>query len=143
MNFLSLFLLAGVAILVMMTLLWLLSLALKNSSIVDIFWGIGFVIVTWLAFSLGSGYIPRKQLVVVLVTMWGLRLALHIFFRNWGKGEDFRYAKWREEHGPRWWWFSFFQVFLLQGVLMWIISAPLMASSGPSSLWRSDITTSP
>jgi steroid 5-alpha reductase family enzyme len=111
-----------------MVLLWLLSLALKNSSIVDIFWGIGFVIITWLAFSLGSGYIPRKQLVAVLVTMWGVRLALHIFFRNWGKGEDFRYAKWREQNGPRWWWFSFLQVFLLQGVLMWIISAPLIAA---------------
>jgi steroid 5-alpha reductase family enzyme len=95
---------------------------------VDIFWGIGFVIVTWLAFSLGQGYIPRKQMVAVLVTMWGLRLALHIFFRNWNQGEDFRYAKWREENGPRWWWVSLFQVFLLQGVLMWLISAPLIAA---------------
>lgn len=124
----NLFLLSGIVILASMVLLWLLSLVLKNASIVDIFWGIGFVIVTWLAFSLGSGYIPRKQLVAVLVTMWGLRLALHIFFRNWGKGEDFRYVKWREENGPRWWWFSFFQVFLLQGVLMWLISAPLIAA---------------
>ena len=128
MNFLTLFLYSGIAILAMMVLLWLLSLALKNASIVDIFWGIGFVIVTWLAFSLGGGYIPRKQLVAALVTIWGLRLALHIGVRNWGKPEDFRYAKWRQENGPRWWWFSFFQVFLLQGVLMWIISAPLIAA---------------
>ena len=128
MNFLTLFLYSGIAILVMMVLLWLLSLVFKNASIVDIFWGIGFVIVTWLAFSLGAGYIPRKQLVAVLVTIWGLRLALHIGVRNWGKPEDFRYAKWRQENGPRWWWFSFFQVFLLQGVLMWIISAPLIAA---------------
>ena len=112
----------------MMVLLWLLSLVFKNASIVDIFWGIGFVIVTWLAFSLGAGYIPRKQLVAVLVTIWGLRLALHIGIRNWGKPEDFRYAKWRQDNGSRWWWFSFFQVFLLQGVLMWIISAPLIAA---------------
>ena len=128
MNFLTLFLYSGIAILVMMVLLWLLSLVFKNASIVDIFWGIGFVIVTWLAFSLGAGYIPRKQLVAVLVTIWGLRLALHIGIRNWGKPEDFRYAKWRQENGPRWWWFSFLQVFLLQGVLMWIISAPLLAA---------------
>ena len=128
MNFLTLFLYSGIAILVMMVLLWLLSLVFKNASIVDIFWGIGFVIVTWLAFSLGAGYIPRKQLVAVLVTIWGLRLALHIGIRNWGKPEDFRYAKWRQDNGSRWWWFSFFQVFLLQGVLMWIISAPLIAA---------------
>ena len=128
MPFLNLFWLSGIVILALMVLLWLMSLALKNSSIVDIFWGIGFVIIVWLAFSLGGGYIPRKQFVAVLVTMWGLRLALHIGIRNWGRGEDFRYAKWREENGPRWWWFSFFQVFLLQGILMWIISAPLIAA---------------
>ena len=128
MPFLSLFWMSGIVILTCMFLLWLLSLALKNSSIVDIFWGIGFVIVTWLAFSLGSGYIPRKQLVAVLVTMWGLRLALHIFFRLWNNGEDFRYANWRTQNSSRWWWVSFFQVFLLQGVLMWIIGAPLIAA---------------
>lgn len=53
-----------------------------------------------------------------LVTLWGLRLTLHIGFRNWGKPEDFRYAKWREENGARWRWISFFKVFLLQGLLM-------------------------
>lgn len=128
MPFVNLFLLVGIIILGMMTFLWLLSLALKNSSIVDIFWSVGFVIVAWLAFSLAQGYIPRKQLVAVLVTIWGLRLALHIGIRNWGKPEDFRYAKWREKNGPRWWWVSFFQVFLLQGVLMWLISAPLITA---------------
>jgi len=128
MPFLNLFLFSGIVILALMVLLWLLSLALKNASIVDIFWGVGFVIITWLAFSLGGGYIPRKQWVAVLVTVWGLRLALHIGIRNWGKPEDFRYARWREDNGARWWWFLFFQVFLLQSVLMWIISAPLIAA---------------
>jgi len=104
------------------------SLALKNASIVDIFWGIGFVVVTWLAFTFGQGYLPHKQLITTLVTIWGLRLALHISTRNWGKPEDFRYASWRKENGSRWWWLSFFKVFLLQGFLMWIISAPLIAA---------------
>jgi steroid 5-alpha reductase family enzyme len=123
------FLLAGGVILLLMTMLWLLSLRLKNSSIVDIFWGPGFIIVAWLTFALTpQGYLPRKALIAVLVTLWGLRLALHIGIRNWGKPEDFRYAKWRAEHGERWWWFSFFQVFLLQGALMWLISAPLIAA---------------
>lgn len=129
MPFFYLFLTAGAVILVFMCLLWLLSLALKNASIVDIFWGIGFVIITWVAFVLASqGYLPRKQLIAVLVTIWGLRLAIHIAIRNWGKPEDFRYAKWRQENGARWWWFSFFQVFLLQGSLMWIISTPILAA---------------
>ncbi|MEO8356005.1 MAG: DUF1295 domain-containing protein [Chloroflexota bacterium] len=129
MNFLNTFLLAGAVTLVFMILLWWLSLALKNSSIVDIFWGIGFILVAWITFTLApQGYLPRRQLVAVLVTIWGVRLALHIGVRNWGTPEDFPYAKWCEENGPSWWWVSFFKVFLLQGVLMWIVSAPIIAA---------------
>jgi steroid 5-alpha reductase family enzyme len=127
MGFFNVYLLLGSIVLALMILLWLLSLALRNSSIVDIFWGTGFVIVTWAAFLLGDqGYLPRKLLLAALVTVWGLRLSLHILRRNWGKPEDFRYAKWRQESGARWWWFSFFKVFALQGILLWIISAPLV-----------------
>ncbi|MCC6299794.1 MAG: DUF1295 domain-containing protein [Anaerolineales bacterium] len=128
MPFASLFLNSGLVILCLMTFLWLVSLALKNASIVDIFWGIGFIVIAWLAFSYGQGYLPRKQWMAALVTVWGLRLALHIGNRNWSKPEDFRYAKWREENGARWPWVSYFKVFLLQGFLMWIISAPIVAA---------------
>lgn len=109
-------------------MLWLISLAIKNASIVDIFWGTGFVIITWVAYRFAPGYIPRKQLVATLVTVWGLRLAIYIGIRNWGKPEDFRYSQWRAANGAHWWWLSFFQVFLLQGFLMWIISTPLLAA---------------
>jgi steroid 5-alpha reductase family enzyme len=116
-------------ILGLMIILWLISLALKNSSIVDIFWGTGFVIAAWVYFALTpAGFVPRKLLLAALVTLWGLRLSIHILLRNWGKPEDFRYQKWRQEAGPRWWWRSFFKVFLLQGVLLWIISVPLLAA---------------
>ena len=119
---------AGV-ILGFMTILWVASLILKNSSIVDIFWGTGFVIANWAYFFLTPDGSPaRKWLISLLVTVWGLRLSLYILWRNWGKPEDFRYRKWREESGGIWWWKSFFQVFLLQGVLLWIISAPLLAA---------------
>jgi steroid 5-alpha reductase family enzyme len=129
MTFLNAYLLAGSLILALMVLLWLLSLVLRNSSIVDIFWGTGFVIVAWASFVLGDqGFFLRKILQAALVTIWGLRLSLHILSRNWGKPEDFRYAKWREEAGARWWWQSFLRVFLLQGILMWIISIPLLAA---------------
>jgi steroid 5-alpha reductase family enzyme len=67
-------------------------------------------------------------LIVLITTIWGLRLTIHIFIRNWGHGEDFRYQKWRQEAGSKWWWQSFFKVFLLQGGLMWIISVPLLAA---------------
>jgi steroid 5-alpha reductase family enzyme len=129
MSFIEIYAIAFGVILALMTLLWLISLRLKNSSIVDIFWGTGFVIAAWVYFALTpDGYLPRKLLLSLLVTTWGLRLSIYIFRRNWGKPEDFRYQKWRNESGGIWWWKSFFQVFLLQGVLLWVISVPLLAA---------------
>jgi steroid 5-alpha reductase family enzyme len=138
MEFLQVYMIGALAIMSMMLVLWVISLPLKNSSIVDIFWGAGFVISSWIYFALTpDGYVGRKWLVVILVTIWGLRLTSYILWRNWGKDEDFRYQKWRRESGSNWWWYSFFKVFLLQGILMWIISAPLLAaqiSAAPGQL---------
>lgn len=129
MSFPSLFITAGITIFLLMTILWSVSLVLKNAGIADIFWGLGFIATAWLAFSLApQGYLPRRLAICAMTTIWGLRLALHIGRRNWGKPEDFRYAAWRETNGARWWWWSFFQVFLFQGFLMWIISAPIVAA---------------
>lgn len=129
MSFLTLWLTSGLVILGLMTLLWLISLALKDSSIVDIFWGTGFVITFWIATFLVPGNLSARIILLgIIVTVWGLRLSLYIFSRNAGKGEDFRYAAWREEAGPSWWWRSFFKVFFLQGFLMWIIAIPLIAA---------------
>lgn len=129
MDFISIYLTIGVIILGLMTLLWLVSLALKNSSIVDIFWGTGFVIVVWAAFALTpEGFPGRKWLLSALVTVWGLRLSLYILWRNWGKPEDFRYQVWRKEAGGAWWWRSFFKVFLLQGLILWVVATPLLAA---------------
>ena len=138
MTFLEVYLVGLGVVMGLMALLWLLSLVLRNSSIVDPFWGTGFVVANWLYFALTpDGFHARKWLVAILVTVWGLRLSVHLLLRNWGKGEDFRYRKWREEAGSQWWWRSFFKVFVLQGLLLWIISAPLLASQispGPARL---------
>lgn len=115
-------------ILGLMISLWLVSLGLRNASIVDIFWGTGFVITAWFYQQNSSGFEPRSLLVAVLVTVWGLRLSLHILARNAGKGEDFRYAAWRAQYGRTWWLRSLFQVFLLQGVILWFVSLPLPAA---------------
>lgn len=126
---LSIYANAALVILGLMIALWLISLLLKDSSIVDIFWGTGFVITAWFYFFLTpDGFVARKWLIVILTTIWGLRLSIHILLRNWGHGEDYRYQQWRQEAGSNWWWRSFFKVFLLQGALMWIISAPLLAA---------------
>ena len=129
MSFLTIYLFTGLVILGTMLFLWLASLALKNSSIVDIFWGLGFVIAS-LVYSVLTPYgaEARKWLISALVSIWGLRLSLYILWRNWGKVEDFRYQSWRKEAGAEWWWRSLFKVFLLQGLLLWVISIPLLAA---------------
>lgn len=129
MSVIELYFVGLAAALGLMTVLWLVSLALRNSSIVDIFWGAGFVVLGWFYFLLAPQDLPaRKLLSAVLVTVWGLRLSLYIFTRNRGKGEDFRYVAMRQAAGAGWWWQSYFKVFVLQGVLMWLISAPLLAA---------------
>jgi len=133
MNFFQVFLSALGIIMALMTALWLVSLRLKNSSIVDIFWGAGFVVAAWTYFLLTpDGALPRKLLICALVSIWGLRLSIHIFRRNHGKPEDFRYQKMRADAGGIWWWKSLFQVFLLQGILLIIISMPLLAAQLPA-----------
>lgn len=128
MEFIQIFLMGGIVILLSMTTLWGLSLLIKDASIVDIFWGTGFVLVAW-AYSIFIGATSARQwLILVLVTIWGLRLTLHLAKRNLGKGEDYRYQKWRSEEGARWWWLSYIRVFLFQGVIMWVVSLPLLGA---------------
>ena len=129
MGFLEIYGIGAAAILGFMATLWIVSLILRNSSIVDIFWGTGFVVTAWIYFYLTpDGFVTRKLLVASLATLWGLRLSIYILIRNWGHGEDFRYQIWRQESGKNWWWFSFFKVFALQGFLMWVISIALLVA---------------
>jgi steroid 5-alpha reductase family enzyme len=128
MEFWQVYLMALGVVMLSVTMVWLIGLAIKDASIVDIFWGSGFVIVGWFYFAMSEGTMARKWLIMALVTVWGLRLSLHIAKRNLGKGEDFRYQRWREEAGESWWWKSFLKVFLLQGLILWFVSMPLLGA---------------
>jgi steroid 5-alpha reductase family enzyme len=110
------------AVMGFMIAVWVLSVFLKNASIADTFWGPGFVLAVWITFVGAEGYIGRRLLITLLVTTWGLRLALHICTRSWGKEEDRRYQAWRRRYGKGFWWVSLFTVFLFQGALLWVIS---------------------
>ena len=116
---------AVIGVFVMMTLLWLCSIYLKNVSIVDNFWGMGFVLVVWILAVQSEVLFTRNYLLILLVTLWGTRLSVYLMKRNYGKKEDYRYQEFRERYGrERYWWFSYFQVFLLQGGLILIIALP-------------------
>ena len=117
---------AFIGVMIMMTILWLISIVIKNVSIVDIFWGFGFIVVNNIYLMLDDDVLIREIILNTLVTIWGLRLSIYLFIRNYRKEEDFRYKEFRRVYGEkRYWWLSFFQVFLLQGTLIIVISLPL------------------
>ena len=114
-----------IAVLGMMLLGWMISLITKNVTIVDSLWGLGFVLIAWLTFFNAEGFQGRMLLITLLVTIWGMRLSLHLSWRNWGHGEDPRYGRWREESGDRFWLISLFKVFVLQAIFLWAIALAL------------------
>lgn len=126
--------LAGLgAALLLMSAVWLGSLRYQDASLVDRFWGFGFIVVV-LVYQALLGFPGYGWLVVVLVTLWGARLSLHLTWRNWGHGEDARYRAMREAGGPQWPQQSLFTVFWLQGLILWIIAAPLFHAIAFGSL---------
>lgn len=109
-------------------LLWVASLAVRDASIVDRFWGIAFLLVATTASAATEGSSDRAHLVTVLVAVWGLRLSLHITARNLGRGEDPRYRAMRRQWGERFPLVSLATVFGLQAAIAWIVSLPLQAA---------------
>ena len=97
-----------------------ITLAKKNAGLIDIGWGLGFVVLAWMGFV--QNFAIGSLVLTFMVTIWGLRLAKHVFNRNVGKPEDYRYAQFRADWGK---WFnlrSFFQLFMFQGLMMLVIS---------------------
>ena len=121
--------LAGLStVLTVVTLVWVLSLRLKDASVADICWGLGFVLLAWVYCCLSPTLTPRSWLVAGLVTLWGTRLSVHIFRRHRGHGEDPRYQAMRAAHGSAFWWRSLFTVFWLQGAILWFVGLPLLVA---------------
>jgi steroid 5-alpha reductase family enzyme len=112
-------------VLLYFTLFFVIAVLKKDNSIVDIGWGLSYVYTANMTLYLTNNYNLRSFMITFIVTIWGLRLSYHIFKRNLGKGEDFRYAKWRE-NWDHFYLTSFLRVFMLQGVLSFIISTPII-----------------
>lgn len=114
------------AVVLCMLLLWLLSIAIRDVSIVDIFWGPGFAVVAWVAYWLGDGSPERKLLLTVLATLWAGRLGLALLARKLRHGgEDARYTAMRKHVPGNFNLFALRMVFGLQALLLWVISLPL------------------
>lgn len=116
----------GLVLFLYMTSWFFISCIKKRNDVADIAWGPGFILLTWISFYLNHDSSARKILVCILVSIWGLRLALHIYARNKHKPEDYRYKQWRATWGK---WFllrSYMQIYLLQGGLLFVIALPVL-----------------
>jgi steroid 5-alpha reductase family enzyme len=109
-----------------MTITFFIALIRKDNSIADIIWGLGFIVVALTILFINGEYAIRQLLVTALVILWGMRLSVRIFIRNKGKGEDFRYRKWRRDWGKFWIIRSYIQVFIIQGLMMFLIAIPII-----------------
>ncbi|HEV7280296.1 MAG TPA: DUF1295 domain-containing protein [Pirellulaceae bacterium] len=107
---------------------WLVSLLRRDAGVADVFWGAGFVLVAGAACAFDGACDARDLLLAAFASIWGLRLAAHILWRNGGEAEDRRYRAMRAHHGERFWWVSLFTVFLLQAGLLWFVALPLQVA---------------
>jgi len=127
------FLISGITIFLFMVSFYLIAQSLKNNSIVDIGWGLGFVFTTLVLIFSSEKIIPPMLVMSLMILLWGVRLSFYIYMRNLGKPEDFRYANWRKEWGTRQPWIAFYKVFMLQGLIMYVVALPIMlVFSSPS-----------
>lgn len=127
MSTLSVLLWGAGAVLVFMTAVWAVSVPRQDASLVDRVWGLAFVVQAWVYTFLGDGDPTREVLLLVLVTVWGVRLSGYITYRNWGDGEDQRYVAMRERYDGNWNVASLVRVFWLQAALSLVIGVPLLA----------------
>lgn len=122
------YLMALAAILLVGGLGWVASVLVRKVSFVDSLWSLFFLLAAAVFATTAGELSDRALLVLGLVTLWSLRLSLHITVRNWGEPEDHRYEAIRQNNEPGFVVKSLYIVFGLQGVLAWIISAPLFSA---------------
>jgi steroid 5-alpha reductase family enzyme len=118
-----------ILIILYFSLFFVVGTLIKNNSIVDIGWGIGFVLIAWYTYSRDTTVVLGQWIMTLLVSIWGLRLFYHIAKRNLGKGEDYRYVAFRKAWGkwvvPR----AFLQIYMLQGLFLYLISLTVILTA--------------
>lgn len=116
--------------------LWPVSVALRDVSVVDAWWGPGFLACMAAVWWIGGGDDPRSLLLMALVGVWAIRLGGMMVARRVRHGEeDRRYQLIRRAWGASFWWKSLVIVFILQGLLQWLVAlgpmSALLAAPAP------------
>ncbi len=117
----------------LMSILWLVYFFKRNAGIVDIGWAVGFILAVWAYFFIGDGALTKRLAILIMVTLWGARLAWHFYTRFILCGEDPRYQDIRKSWGTENSDFKFFMMFIFQGVLVVLLSLPFLIVSGDAS----------
>ncbi len=116
----------AILLFVYMTAWFIVSLIRQRNDVADIAWGLGFVMLAWVGGYLSGGMTQRGFIASLLVSVWGVRLAWHIYKRNRNKPEDYRYQQWRKDWGKWFYVRSYLQVYLLQGALLFLIVSSIL-----------------
>ncbi len=125
---LTIFIQCLLIILLYATLWFFIALYKKRNDVADIAWGLGYIVICLFLF-ITKAYSPIALLLFLLVTVWGLRLSIHIYQRNKNKKEDFRYLHWRKTWGKLFFLRSYLQVFIMQGIILLIIISPIILAT--------------
>jgi steroid 5-alpha reductase family enzyme len=117
-----------VLILTFTTGVFVLALIKRDNSLMDLFYGPGIASSALATFILSPNEQVASVLIALLILVWATRLSVRLYFAKRGKGEDFRYAAWREEWSQKGSWYfiarSWLQVFFFQGLIMATIVLP-------------------
>ena len=104
-------------------LIFIVATIIKNNSIVDIGWGMGFVVGSWLTLLVTENPTILSYIIVAFISIWGIRLSLRLLKRNYRKPEDFRYLQWRKEWGDKVVIIAFFRVFMIQAMINFVVGS--------------------
>ena len=132
---LNIYFVSLVIVLIFTTLVFFIALLKKDNSIIDSVYGLGFIITAYILTYLKLQVAPITTfttLLLILITIWGIRLSYRIYRKNRNKDEDFRYKEWREDwmrEGKIYFLIrSHLQIFVLQGVVISIVLLPFTMS---------------
>jgi steroid 5-alpha reductase family enzyme len=129
---------SALALLFFMTFAFLVGTIKKDNSVIDIFYGLGYVVLIWASLLFSNVFPLRKLIITSLVTLWGLRLAIYVMIRNWGKPEDYRYQTIRKKMGDKVILKSFLRIYMFQGLIIFLVGFPELfanVSSHPLLNW--------
>lgn len=130
----NIYLQVALVILAYFTIIFVVAQVMKNNSIVDSFWGPGFLVVALFTFFRSDYRGMRAIVVTLLVAIWAIRLFYHITLRNWNKPEDYRYINMRKRWGTKFPMLkAYVKVFLVQGFFLFIISLPIVVANTTSN----------